>query len=80
MLKNAKGEYENPTEIQGDDIRLTSKNQELVFEGGGDNEGEDEVGKEVNAIDQLNLENDPTATIQKKPSEEKVEPTTPSKE
>ena len=51
MLKNAKGEYENPTEIQGDDIRLTSKNQELVFEGGGDNEGEDEVGKEVNAID-----------------------------
>ena len=43
MLKNAKSEYDTNPEKGGNDIRLTSKDQELVFEGGNDNEVEDET-------------------------------------
>ena len=38
MLKNAKSEYDTNPSKEGNDIRLTSKDQELVFEGGNDNE------------------------------------------
>ena len=55
MLKNAKGEYETNPAKEGNDVRLTSKDQELVFDGGNDNEEAEETpgSKNESGIDDI---------------------------